>query len=103
MVASKRLCAVALIAGLGLVLSAPSAHARKYCQGDNHLHYGNGTGAKKKIARRNALASWAGFTAFEYGNAYAYWRHARFKKTRCSRSGGGWSCQVSANPCRVTR
>lgn len=95
------ICALAAV-----VIIADPAKARKskkYCQGGKHLHFGSGTGSSKKAASRNAIASWAGFTAFEYGNAYAYWRHARFKRNSCNRSGSGWSCSVSANPCRVTR
>lgn len=99
-----RSCALAaLVASVGIVLASSPADARKYCQGDRHMHYGSGTGPTKKVAMRNALSSWSGFTAFEYGNAYAYWKHARFKRKNCERASGGWSCNISANPCRVTR
>ncbi|MGI9406684.1 MAG: hypothetical protein ACR2O4_09970 [Hyphomicrobiaceae bacterium] len=82
-----------------------SADARvsKYCQGDRHMHYGSGGGPSKKAARRAAIQSWADFTAFEYGNAFANYRNARFKRIACSRSSSGWSCDVEANPCRVAR
>jgi len=83
--------------------SAEAAKVRKYCQGDNHMHYGSGTGRTKSLAKRAALRAWADFTAFEYGGSYASWQLARFKRISCGRSGGEWSCSVQANPCRRGR
>ncbi len=86
-----------------LVLTLPADAARrkgKVCMTD-HFHYGSSSGHRsKKIARAEAIASWAGFTAFEYGNAWASFRLARSKGERCAREEGGWRCNVEAVPCR---
>ena len=97
-------------AGAGLVgaatiitLAMPADAARRkgrVCMTD-HFHYGASSGRRsKKIARREAIASWAGFTAFEYGNAWASFRRARSKAVRCAESVEGWGCNVEAVPCR---
>ncbi|MEL7543397.1 MAG: hypothetical protein AAGJ70_06440 [Pseudomonadota bacterium] len=94
----------ALAIGAIAVIAAPdTAHAKRYCQGDRHMHYGSGSGPTKRTAKRSAIASWSGFTAFEYGNAYARFSNARFKRVRCGKSSGGWSCSVEGNPCRRAR
>lgn len=85
------------------IAAAGSAHAKKYCQADRHMHYGSGNGANKQKARRAAIQAWANFTVFEYGSAYGKWSLARFKRVSCSRSGAQWSCSVEANPCRRGR
>ena len=86
-----------------LVLTIPADAARrkgKVCMTD-HFHYGSSSGHRnKKIARTEAIASWAGFTAFEYGNAWASFRNARSKSVRCQRSDSGWACNIEAVPCR---
>ncbi|MFT5507179.1 MAG: hypothetical protein ACI89J_000243 [Hyphomicrobiaceae bacterium] len=87
-----------------LALTTPADAARrrggKVCMAD-HFHYGSSSGERnKKRARREAIASWAGFTAFEYGNAWARFRLARSKVVRCSRSDSGWGCSIEAVPCR---
>lgn len=81
-----------------------SMHAQKrvgskICMID-HWHYGNGTGASKKAAQRDAIASWQSFTDFEYGSAWASFRRAISRKVACSGSSGSVSCQVEARPCR---
>jgi hypothetical protein len=88
---------------LALMTPADAAKRRrggKVCMTD-HFHYGSSSGErKKKLARREAIASWRGFTAFEYGNAWASFRLARSKVVRCSRSDSGWGCDIEAVPCR---
>ena len=37
----------------------------------DHFHSGNGEGRTKKAALRSAIASWEGFTAWEYGADWA--------------------------------
>jgi hypothetical protein len=71
----------------------------RMCMSD-HYHYGNGNGSSKAAAQRDAIASWAGFTDFEYGSDWARWSRAAGKRVSCSGSGGGFSCQVEARPCR---
>ena len=88
---------------LALTMPADAAKRKrggKVCMTD-HFHYGSSSGERnKKLARREAISSWAGFTAFEYGNAWASFRLARSKSVRCSRSDSGWGCNVEAVPCR---
>ena len=87
-----------------LALTTPADAARrrggKVCMAD-HFHYGTSSGERnKKLARREAISSWRGFTAFEYGNAWASFRLARSKSVRCVRSDSGWGCNIEAVPCR---
>jgi hypothetical protein len=65
-----------------------------------HYHYGNGNGSTKAAAQKDAIASWAGFTDFEYGSNWARYSRAASKRMSCSQSGGGFSCQVEARPCK---
>ncbi len=71
----------------------------KMCMTD-HYHYGNGDGPTKAAAQKDAIGSWQSFTDFEYGSDWARFSKAVAKKTSCSQSGGGFSCQVEARPCR---
>jgi hypothetical protein len=92
------------IAGLGAYVSMTmpaEAIRRRACMAD-HFHYGSSTGQpNKRVAKAEAIASWQGFTAFEYGNAFGSFRRARSKKVKCVReSGGRWGCNVEGVPCR---
>ncbi|MEZ5776624.1 MAG: hypothetical protein R3D33_18500 [Hyphomicrobiaceae bacterium] len=70
----------------------------------DHYHYGSSSGMpSKKAATAEAIASWAGFVAWEYGDEYGNWRIAASKQVDCSGSGSSWSCQVSARPCHKVR
>jgi hypothetical protein len=66
----------------------------------DHYHYGNGSGSTKAAAQRDAIASWSGFTDFEYGSDWARYSRAASKRVSCSKSGGGFACQIEARPCR---
>lgn len=66
----------------------------------DHYHYGSGSGPSRAAAERDAAGSWASFTSFEYGSAWANYGKAASKKMTCSDSGGSWSCSVEARPCR---
>lgn len=67
----------------------------------DHFHYGSSSGeASRAAAERSAIASWAGFTALEYGNNWGSWRIAASKKMSCSQSGAGWGCNAEARPCK---
>ncbi len=67
----------------------------------DHFHYGSSAGQKsKKAAEAAAIASWADFTAFEYGSAWARWGRSASKQLKCSNSSGGWGCDASSRPCR---
>lgn len=103
--AAKILGVSSLLIASSIVTTAP-AEAKKYrfmCQGD-HLHYGSSSGKRSRaLAMRAAISDWAGFTAFEYGNHWAYWKYAKSKRVGCSRSGGGWGCSIQGTPCRLNR
>ena len=66
----------------------------------DHFHSGSGSGRTKKAAMRDAIQSWAGFTAFEYGTTWARYRLAASRQMACSRSGKSWQCATEARPCR---
>lgn len=71
----------------------------RLCQVD-HFHYGSGTGATKAAAMRDAIGSWASFTALEYGSDWARWGRAASKGQSCSKDPSGFSCSISARPCK---
>jgi hypothetical protein len=71
---------------------------RKTCLTD-HFHNGNGNGATRLLAERQAIQAWADFTAWEYGSSWGHYQLAASKKITCERS-GSWSCFLEARPCR---
>ena len=81
-----------------------SIHAKIRVKGrmcfDGHSHSGNGSGSSRKAAEAQAVDSWAGFTAGEYGSDWAHIGKAIGRSMRCSQSSGGWSCDLEATPCR---
>ncbi|GJM01535.1 MAG: hypothetical protein DHS20C08_00360 [Rhodomicrobium sp.] len=80
--------------------AATAAEAAKYCQGD-HLHYGFSDSFKsKRQAMRDAVKSWASFTAFEYGPEWARWRLSINRSVKCGRENGLWRCNIQSTPCR---
>lgn len=83
------------------IFATPADAARRRVCMTDHFHYGSSSGQRsKKIARTEAIANWAGFTAFEYGDAWANFRLARSKGITCRQQEGGWGCNVEAVPCR---
>ena len=60
----------------------------------------SGEGKTRASARAAAVRSWASFTNFEYGTAWARFGRAAGQSTRYSKSSGGWSADVDARPCR---
>jgi hypothetical protein len=108
--ASYRLALAAMILGASCAPSSAdqtgfaSMHnqarvGNKMCMTD-HYHYGSGTGATKAAAQKSAISSWSSFTDFEYGSDWARFSKAAAKKVSCSSSGGSYTCQVEARPCR---
>ena len=72
----------------------------RVCMSD-HFHHGSSGGQPTRAAaERDAISSWAGFTAWEYGNQWGSWRIAASKRMSCSQLTGSWGCQVEARPCR---
>lgn len=71
----------------------------RLCMSD-HYHYGNGSGRTKRQAQRDAIRSWADFTALEYGSDWARFGRARSKGIKCERSSAGYDCSISARPCK---
>lgn len=67
---------------------------------DGHSHGGAGAGASRKVAEMQAISSWYGYTAGEYGSDWANINKAIGKSMRCGQSSGGWNCDVEATPCR---
>jgi hypothetical protein len=67
----------------------------------DHFHHGSSGGHDTRAAaEREAIASWSGFTAWEYGDRWGSWRIAASRKASCSQLTGSWGCQVEARPCR---
>ena len=54
----------------------------------DHWHYGSGNGATKAAAQKDAVGSWASFTAFEYGSDWARFSKAVSKRMSCSGAAG---------------
>jgi len=80
-----------------------SARTMRLCM-DGHWHFGSGNSAKsKRAALKAAVASWAGFVAFEYGTAYASFRRGADKGRKCLKENGTWFCSVQARPCRLVK
>jgi hypothetical protein len=71
----------------------------RLCMAD-HYHSGSGSGRTKPAALAAAARSWADFTNFEYGSAWARWSVAKAKSTRYTKEASGWSADVDARPCR---
>ena len=72
----------------------------RLCMSD-HWHYGSsGSERSRGAAQRGAIRSWQDFTDLEYGSSLARFSRAASRKVSCSRSGGGWSCNVEARPCK---
>lgn len=98
----------------GLLAAAPGSaqaldwlHAQRFeggrvCMVD-HFHDGSSFAQPSRAAaERAAIANWVSFTAGEYGGAWGSWRLAASRGINCSNS-GGWSCSVTARPCRPGR
>ena len=71
----------------------------KTCMVD-HYHDGSGTGSTRARAQASAIRAWVDFTAWEYGRAWGSYAAAAGKSMSCNGSGGSWSCNASARPCR---
>jgi len=71
----------------------------RLCMAD-HWHSGSGEGRTKATARRAAIRSWAGFTNFEYGTAWAHFSLAASPTTQYAKADRGWSASIDARPCR---
>lgn len=99
----RRSGAVATAFSVAILLLTTTAHAKK-CRPAGHLHHGQSSGQpSEEDARRDAIASWASFTALEYGNRWASFRNARYKKVSCYNREAGWTCNVEGNPCMSRR
>ena len=78
------------------------AERGKVCLVD-HFHSGNGVGRTKKLARRAAINDWQGFTAWEYGTDWAYFKRAASRSVHYSRTDSGWQASLEARPCRYRK
>ena len=67
----------------------------------DHYHIGTSYGLpSKSAAERAALADFASFTAWEYGNHWGNARVAGSRTMNCKITGGTWGCEFNARPCR---
>jgi hypothetical protein len=86
--------------GLATALHAVRREGGRLCMVD-HWHYGSsGTKSTKAAAQKAAIASWQDFTDLEYGSVWARFSRAASRKVGCSPTGGGWTCDIEARPCR---
>jgi hypothetical protein len=107
-------CTVFAIVGAASLAVMPSAFASdtgfayshdlrkeggRTCMAD-HFHSGSGEGRNKASAQTAAIRSWADFTNFEYGTAWARWSAAASRSTRYTKAAAGWSADVDARPCK---
>lgn len=68
-----------------------------------HKHGGDGTMPSRRGAEAASIRAWQVFTADEYGTAWGKYALAGSKKMLCAQSGGAWTCQTTAKPCRAAR
>jgi hypothetical protein len=67
----------------------------------DHFHTGTGSGNSKNAAMQSAIASWSGFTAWEYGANWGSWKLSESRHGNCEPGlGGGWTCTIHSRPCR---
>lgn len=95
---------IGLIVGLLVLVSTPASAALECKPG--HWHYGasNGPFKTKAAAMRDAIRSWASFTDFEYGSAWAFFKLAADKGSKCEKQvGRRWTCSVEGRPCKRVR
>ena len=86
--------------GLATAIHSVRRERGRLCMTD-HWHYGSsGTKSSKAAAQRAAIASWQDFTDLEYGSVWARFSRAGSRKIGCSPTGGGWTCDVEARPCK---
>lgn len=64
-----------------------------------HTGFARRAGSKRAVARA-AMADWRDFTTMEYGAAWGSFRRGHDRRVSCQRANNGWSCTVSALPCR---
>lgn len=75
--------------------------AGKTCFVD-HFHDGAGNGQTQVLAMREAVRSWEGFTALEYGSDWGDWAKAAGKTASCGKNLSDISCNISARACKGT-
>ena len=92
--------AVASDTGVAQALHSLQRVGGRTCLVD-HYHDGSGSGRTRYEALKSAVSAWAGFTSWEYGTSWGRYSIANSKSENCSRDmSGGWSCSISAIPCR---
>ncbi len=100
------------LVGLAVTATSPQAagldglHAKiqvgnRLCMA-GHAHHGSGSGATREQALADAAHGWGSFTALEYGQVWGDFRVAHNQTVSCAPSGGGWSCSLTASPCRAS-
>lgn len=67
----------------------------------DHYHYGSSDSMPNaRAAQMEAAKSWAAFVDFEYGNSWANFAKSTAREFKCSQTTSGYSCDLSARPCR---
>lgn len=86
--------------GLAGAIHTLKREGKKLCM-DGHFHSGSSAGmTSKAAAMKDAVGSWSGFTAFEYGTDWANWNKAANKSASCTQTGSGWGCDIQGRPCK---
>ncbi|WP_176427209.1 MULTISPECIES: hypothetical protein [Rhodomicrobium] len=85
--------------GLASIHEWKKESGRRICMAE-HFHDGAGSGKTRKEAEAAAKASWASFTAFEYGSNWGRYDLAASKKLDCVQNANGWSCATTARACK---
>ena len=86
--------------GVAQMLHGLKREGKRLCL-DGHFHSGDSSGMpSRKAAEIEAIKSWAGFTAWEYGTDWAQWTRAANRSLDCSQGSSGWGCKIEARPCK---
>ncbi len=102
--ANGRLKLLILVFGISMVsvLGWTGEAYSKTCKtGHFHNGYSGQVSGSKSNAQKAALSSWASFTQWEYGKAWASWNGADKRNVSCDRLGAKtWHCFATAIPCK---
>ncbi len=96
-------CGLAEETGLAGIHEWKPEKGQRLCMA-THFHDGSGKGRTRKEAEAAATKSWAEFTAWEYGAAWASHKRAASKSMDCRQEAGQgreWTCHTAARPCKA--
>jgi hypothetical protein len=89
----------AAFAGVAMAGAAPASAL--VCK--QHPHTASANGKWEGLTALKARGSWRYEVQQHDGVAWALWRLAKFKTTKCSKAGAGgsWTCVARARPCKT--